>query len=363
LKRKKRICIITPSLSDGGAERVAAQQSILFLELGFDVYLITIINKISYPFVGELLNLGLDPSKKDTIKSKITRHCRIRSFIKNNNVDIIIDHRTRSSVFTETIFSHFSYSSKPVIYYVHSFLLTNYIPSKNFISKHLFSSAFKIVTVSKAIKQSLEDLYGFKNVVTLYNPIDVVTMEALTGQKEFKVSFEYVLFYGRLVDQIKNLKLLITAYSNSVLPENDIKLILLGEGKDKVMLKELTRRLNVSEMVLFKDFTANPFPIVKNAKYTLLTSRIEGFPMVILESLACGVPMIAVDCNSGPSEIIIDKFNGLLVENNNVKALSKAMNSFILDKKLYNHCKKNTKGSISAFENVGVAKQWANLLK
>jgi len=362
LKRNKRICIITSSLSDGGAQRVAAQQSILFQELGFEVYVITIINKITYSFVGELLNLGLDPIKKDTIKSKVTRHCRIRSFIKNNNIDIIIDHRTRSSVFTETIFSYFSYSSKPVIYYVHSFLLANYIPSKNFISKYLFSSAFKIITVSKAIKQSLEDLYGFKNVQTIYSPIDVNFFNSNVIEP-IEIDVNYILFYGRLSDEVKNIKLLINAYHKSILPKRKIKLLIIGDGKDKAMLVEMVDRLNLSKMILFKSFVSNPFPIVKKAKFTMLTSRYEGFPMVVIESLACGTPIISVDCKSGPNEIITNEFNGLLVENNNIESLVKAMDLFVSNQELYDYCKKNTKKSIAKLDIEIISKEWLNILR
>jgi glycosyltransferase involved in cell wall biosynthesis len=59
---------------------------------------------------------------------------------------------------------------------------------------------------------------------------------------------------------------------------------------------------------------------VQNARFTVLTSHYEGFPMSMVESLALGTPVVTVDCNSGPREIVIDEYNGLLVENYNVKA-------------------------------------------
>jgi glycosyltransferase involved in cell wall biosynthesis len=62
--------------------------------------------------------------------------------------------------------------------------------------------------------------------------------------------------------------------------------------------------------------------------------------MSIVESLALGTPVVAVDCNSGPREIVIDEYNGLLVENYNVKNLAAAFNRMIVDRELYNICKK-----------------------
>ena len=70
-------------------------------------------------------------------------------------------------------------------------------------------------------------------------------------------------------------------------------------------------------------------PILNNAKFLALTSRYEGFPRVLLESLSTGTPVISVNCKSGPNEIIAHEVNGLLVENFNIKKLSEAFNRFV----------------------------------
>lgn len=359
---QKNICIIASSLGGGGAERVAAQQSKLLQDIGFNVFVITILNSVTYSVSGELLNLGLEIDATDTIKAKIRRHFRIRRFLRNNNIDIVIDHRIRSSVLNELLYSYFTYFKISVMYYVHSYKVENYIPRDNVFIRLVFNRAQNIITVSKAIEKKVEKIFAFKNIKTLYNPIEHYNAK-LPLTEENSLNYEYVLFYGRLVDEVKNLKLLINAYHKSILSEREIKLLIVGDGKDKDMLKEMVQRLGLSEMILFKPFMPNPFPIVKGAKYTLLTSNHEGFPMTILESLACGTPVVSVDCKSGPNEIIRNTFNGLLVSNNNIEELVNAMNSFILNSELYNNCKLNTKVSISQFTIDVIAKQWYNLLK
>jgi len=361
LTSQKNICIIASSLGGGGAERVAAQQSKLLQDIGFNVYVITILNSVTYPISGELLNLGLEIDEKDSIKAKVIRHFKIRKFLNSKNIDLVIDHRIRSSVLNELLYSYFTYSKKMVMYYVHSYKVENYIPSNNILLRRVFKRAQKIITVSKAIEKRVKNTFGLESVQTIYNPIEQYTSLPLNERAPSK--YEYVLFYGRLVDEVKNLKLLINSYHKSILSERKIKLLIIGSGKDKDMLVEMVERLNLSEMILFKPFMTNPFPIVKEAKYTLLTSKYEGFPMTILESLACGTPVISVNCKSGPNEIITNKFNGLLVENNNLEALVEAMNSFVLNSELYEKCKLNTKASISQFTMDVIAKQWYNLLK
>jgi len=95
----------------------------------------------------------------------------------------------------------------------------------------------------------------------------------------------------------------------------------------------------------------------------MLTSHFEGFPMSLVESLAVGTPVISVDCETGPREIVQNKVNGLLVENYNKTALAAAMNLMIDDEDLYQKCKNNAKKSVEHLSLTNIAQQWQNLLK
>lgn len=349
------------SLGGGGAERVATQQSSMLEKIGHNIFVVTVLNCVSYPVSGKVLNLGLEIDEKDTIRAKIIRHYKTKRFLKKNNIDIIIDHRTRSTVFGELLYSYFTYKGLSVLYYVHSYRLKNYLPKNNLIFRKIFNRGKYIITVAKEIEEQVKKVFQFNHIKTIYNPIDIKSLNSLLKEVVTQ-DFEYVLFYGRLVDEVKNIQLLINAYEKSILPQKKIKLLIIGDGQDKVMLEEMVNKLSLSEMVLFKPFMSNPFPIVKQAKYTLLTSDHEGFPMTIIESLACGVPVISVDCKSGPKEIIKDKINGLLVENNNIESLINAMNLLVLDDKLYDFCKANTIESVLKFNEDSISKQWVNIL-
>ena len=76
-----------------------------------------------------------------------------------------------------------------------------------------------------------------------------------------------------------------------------------------------------------------------------------------------GTPVISVDCESGPNEIVKNEFNGLLIENDNIQKLSDAFNRFVLDKDLYLHCKQNSVKSVDHLSNEIIAKQWTKYLK
>ena len=92
-------------------------------------------------------------------------------------------------------------------------------------------------------------------------------------------------------------------------------------------------------------------------------SRYEGFPRVLIESLSTGTPVISVNCESGPNEIVNHENNGLLVENFNIQNLSEAYNRFILEEDLYLHCKQNAEKSIEHLKIENIAAQWTNYLK
>ncbi len=362
INNKKKICIVASSLGKGGAERSGAILSKLLHEAEFEVHLVIVLNIIDYSFGGVLLNLGEFKEKNNTVFGRINRFLIFKKYLKKHDFDFIIDSRSRPNFLKEFLLSKIIYNSFKTIYVIRSYKLNLYLGSFKFLSNLIYKNSFRLITVSKEIQERIEKEYGFFNVTTIYNPVDVNNCLLMSGEK-LKNNYNYVLFYGRLDDKIKNISLLLNAYKISQLSENNIKLVILGEGKDKESLKKLTFGLGLNNDVIFKTFTSTPNKIISNALYTLLTSNYEGFPRVLIESLSLGVPVISVDCASGPKEIIKNGYNGLLVENNNPKAFAEAMNSFIFDNKLYNICKNNAKKSVMHLSIQNIAKQWLKLLE
>lgn len=355
----KKICIVVSSLGVGGAERSSAMLSELLFDLGYDIHVVTVLDKIEYPYRGKLLNLGKLKSKDDSSLGRLKRLGVFKKYLRENNFDYVIDNRTRIGFLKEFIISRLIYNPKKTIYCVRSFKTDGYINSNRVLGRYLYSSAHKIVAVSKAISRKLKSRYGFKNLIVIHNSVKKTDIKTITEQK---VQGNYILFYGRLNDSVKNISLLLDAYSKSELPTKNIKLKILGSGEDKVALKNASVRLGLSDWVEFYDYQSDPYDMVKASLFTVLTSRYEGFPRVLIESLALEVPVISVDCKSGPNEIVIDEHNGLLVENHNAEVLAKAMNRLLEDKKLYLHCKTNAKESIQKFSEAAIGLKWQSVL-
>lgn len=359
-KHKKRICIVSRSLSEGGADRVAAMQSIFLSNLGYDVHLVIILNNIKYPYKGLLFNLGEIKEKNDSYFGRLNRLLLFKNFLKTNNIDVIIDHRVRCKRFSEYIVSGYVYS-KPTIYMVHNFTIERYFPPIKFLTKFFYKNAKSIVAVSSGIEKKIKDAYSFNNVKTIYNPIDFDYIDSLKRQNT-DLSYPYIFWYGRFEDKQKNLSLLIDAYALSQLPSGNIKLLLMGNGKDKSYLAKKILNKGLEGFIELLPFSENPFRYINDSKYTVLTSNYEGFPMSVLESLACGIPVVSVAYKNFEDGVIRNEYNGLMIENHNPDALARALNRFFEDEKLYLRCKENAQKSVAIFDVKNISNQWQTLI-
>lgn len=358
-KKSFRICIVSEQLAGGGAERCSANLSQFFVANDCHVHHVIVIDKVEYLFSGEILNLGKLKKENFNFKDRIERFTVLNSFFKENKFDFIIDTRVRNRQWQEYFIAKFIYNA-PLIVIVHSFMTDLYFPKSNFLARTIFYKAKKIITVSKAIENKVLQKYHYNQTETIYNPID---FNFIKNQLKFEVNldFDYILAVGNMNTTVKQFDVLIDCYSKSELFNKNIKLLIIGEGILKSKYEKQVLSLNLEDKIIFKGKIENPFPYYKNALFTVLASKNEGFPTVLLESLACETPVISFDCQSGPNEIITNYENGILVENQNNEKMIIAMNELISNKNLYLHCKKIAKSSVEKFSIDTIGNQWLQL--
>lgn len=356
--KKIKIGLLGTCLAHGGANKMQALYSIAFENAGYEVHHILVNPEIEFDYRGEIMHLS--PFKKG-IFNRLKRFLVLRKFIQTEQLDYLIDFRSRTKPFMELLLTKFVFTC-PYIPTVHSYELNFYFPKCKWISKLIYQKAFKITAISKTIEEKIIDLYGFSNVTTIYNPIDYVAIQQL-AEKPISLNFPYILAAGRMdEDNIKQFDKLIETYAQSDLATSAYHLVFLGDGVLRPQFEQLVEQLQLKEKIHFYGFQSNPYPFMKKAHFLVLCSKNEGYPTVLTETLACETPVISFDCASGPNEIIEHNGNGLLVENQNFDALKIVMERMISDKELYSNCKKNAQNQkdLHSFEQFN--NDWKTIL-
>jgi N-acetylgalactosamine-N,N'-diacetylbacillosaminyl-diphospho-undecaprenol 4-alpha-N-acetylgalactosaminyltransferase len=360
-----KIAILIGRLNGGGAERSAGNLSTLLTNLGYNVSVITLDDDVQYAYQGTLFNLGIHAKDKHSFLMKFRKYLKLKKVLKQNNFDVVLDFRLKDFLLKEILLNIFVFNSK-MVNMVRSFKIDWYLSNPKYISKLLYQNYSGINTVSLKIKHQIESEFGFNNVTAIYSSIDVNNTLYKSSNDASLINQDFIVAIGRL-DANKQFDKLIEAYAKSVLPENNVSLFIIGKSPEHGSIKdELLGKiddLKLQNKIKILPFQKDPFKYIKQSRFLILSSMNEGLPRVVLESIACETPVVAFDCNSGPSEIIIDRKNGLLVENQDFKKLTLAMNEFQTNSELYDFCKKNCKNTLEKFSLQTVSNQWKDYIE
>lgn len=315
-----KICFVIYSLGNGGAERVLSTISNYFINK-YEITIITFNNEMSFYKLDErikIVSLNSNKNSKnifDAIKNNISTIIKLTKTIKKVNSDVVISFMTTSNILAILACKILN---KPIIISER----TNY----DFLSSEIWKKIRKIVYpfCNHLVVQSNYDLekYNFvKNVSIIENPLFI---KDFTEQIQRK---NYFLAVGRL-DKVKGFDMLIEAYSKL---NTSWKLKIVGEGKERKALQEQIEILGLSDKVELLGRKNDIEKYYYEAGVFILSSRMEGYPNALVEAMACGCPCISFDCKTGPSSILENYINGILIENENIKKLSEAMNKLSLN--------------------------------
>ena len=155
-----------------------------------------------------------------------------------------------------------------------------------------------------------------------------------------------------LKNGVKNQALLLKAYARL---KTDLHLVLLGKGNQEENLKKLAKKLNIENKVHFLGWQSNPYKYIKNAKLFVLSSNVEGFGNVLVESLILNTPVVSTNCPSGPNEILVDELSNYLAEVGDENSLKEKMELAL------NHYPKIEDKYYKKFDYLNIAKEYFNI--
>ncbi|ATU08257.1 glycosyltransferase [Methanohalophilus portucalensis] len=316
---KKNVAILIHSLSNGGAERAVSNllQNIQDID---KKYLFVYTNKVEYDIKAEIIDLDIKQlnSSKVSIMNifkkililfravyKLKKYKRkynigtTISFLQDPNILNVLSRKNDKIILSARVYrSKAKRTTKDKIY--------------DTLIRLFYNKADLIIAVSEGIKIELMDNYGIKEekIKVIYNLVEKNKINNLLDDEiedEFKHIFAnpVIINVGRLNHQ-KGQWHLIRSFSMVKKEVRNAKLVILGRGPYEHNLKELSKKLSLEDDIFFLGFQPNPFKFINKSKIFAFSSLYEGFSNALLESMACGVPVISTDCKTGPRELIVD---------------------------------------------------------
>lgn len=308
-KEKLKIAFVLPALTAGGAERVLITLMNNFDRTRFDPVFVAINEE------GPLRSLIDEEISFYSLKSnRVLRSVfRLRSTLKIIKPDIVVSTMAHMN-FVLLLLNPFFPKTRFIVreavtpsYFFQGRRRSSFLIKAAY--RILYPKAARVISPAQAIIDEFGDLLGMscKNHVLLHNPVDLARIRS-----EENTSFEitegrkdtvHFVSAGRLHSQ-KGFDQLIKALPNMKLPHN-WSWTILGEGAEREALEMLIKETGLSDKISLPGLSDRPWPLFAEADCFLMPSRWEGLPNVILESLACGTPVIATRESGGIAEIAV----------------------------------------------------------
>jgi len=336
--------------------------------------------EIVYLYIKKDNNLDLNKNIKIIkIKSKRTLFSiiQVRKILSRYNdkkfsKKIYISNQNYSNIFTPLILKDFQNFKSVLIERNHLDELNYYESAKDFLKKNILKIIMKL-SYSKATlvignaKKLSKDLSVFvnKNIRTIYSPTNsskIIKLSKSYSPRVIKkdISRTRLLSVSRFTKR-KDLLTLLEAFNELSNKYKDIDLILIGYGPELNNINKFIKDNKLSNRVFILPPKKNPFPFFIISDLYIMTSLYEGCPNSIIEATILDLPVISSNCNSGPSEILLNGRGGTFYKKKNTYSLIKKISLFMENKKIFKNRLNVAKNNIYRFEEKRILNQYDKL--
>lgn len=336
---KPGILFVSPWLRDGGIERNLQIKVPWFAQQGYRVAVLSWLiserlNGKPNPVLETFKNSSI-PVRRLSAYGKsqlLQRALQVAAIALRGGFRIVIGHELLGNL-VAILAKLLTAGGVRVIAEIHNasniYAETGCSPALLRVARFLYRRADGIIAASEAIRQDAAEFFRLSpaRIEKIYYPLPLGTIRGLAaddGALRIETTGRFIVGCGRLV-RMKGFPDLIRAFS-LVRSRLSLKLVILGDGPDRADLQRCAESHSVGEDLVMPGFVSNPFACFSRASAFVLSSHFgEACPWVLLEAMACGVPVIAARCQWGPEEILGNGKFGLLYDVGDVEGLAAGM--------------------------------------
>ncbi len=359
------ITIVIPSFHGGGAEKVGINLANHYVATGHQVNILCLSPKGPY-------RTQISPSIKVIAINKSAKFAFpfLLAYFIRNRCDLVISVISITNFLislvapfiNSIILFREANTLDPIL--KQGFLMRNALI---LMRRYLYPFATFVIANSVDTREHLLQYCGLsdEHVVCISNPVLPSDLDHLKAQNIpnfnhiFHQSNFVILTVGRLHHQKNQIHLLQACHE--LLPTYpNLKLVILGEGPEYISLSKYISTNRLENHIFILPFQSNPYPFYFRSNLFVLCSLWEGFGNVLVEALACGVPVISTSCNGGPEHILKNGRLGTLVMPNNLEALTLSIRHY-MEGKISNPCAKLVKRYISFYSIKSISQQYLKL--
>ena len=372
-----RITLLIHSLNGGGSEHVAAWMASHWAEAGCSVTLITLDDVIndSAPLSPSVHRVGLalmrpSSNRLQGLLANWTRIRRIRSAILESSPEVVISLTDRMNILT--ILACRGTKHRPIVAERTDIRHHRIGRLWEFLRRRTYPQARAIVVQTRSVAEAVRPIAGRCPVEVIPNAVQVAENSSTKGDHPAGVGghagirlngkSHWICGVGRLSFE-KGFDRLVQAFACVADEFPEWCLVVVGDGPERERLQELATESRLQERILFAGWHEEPWTGLHSAEIFVLPSRYEGFPNALLEAMARGLACIAVNCESGPSEIISDGTDGRLVPNDDSDSLKTALRELLVNEALRKRLATNAVDVIRRYSVSQYFERWVDLIR
>ncbi|GAA4898810.1 glycosyltransferase family 4 protein [Flaviramulus aquimarinus] len=360
----KLLYIVNQINGTTGQERIIALKSNYFIKhYGYEVTILTLDEVEDTPFfeLSEAIKIHNIPKLSNSISHHFSRFKKINEILKAEAPSVVI-------VCIDNIFGLylpiFLKKNFQLIYERHNSKRVNYTQNATSIKDKIINIGKKLLlkggrrydTLVLLSDDHIKEWKNLKNLTVISNPL------IFYPDEHAKLENKKVLAVGRHTHQ-KGFDMLLKSWKEVVKTYKDWTLEIYGKKDETLSMLSLAKDYGILDYINFHDPVSNIMDVYMESSIYALSSRFEGFPLVLIETMACGVPAVAFNCPCGVQELITHREDGILVNIDDTDSFAKSLINLMENPQKRKKMGHQARESILRLSPDNIFPKWKNLFE